>query len=128
MSTSDYAHTTYIRKAEIIQLITHNLSPKNETLASFMQRAIQLRAESRSDGVQDEVLLGACFSLALGETGPFHDWATQHVQKDPPPTVPDLGSNARTASWMTLFQLRNPKRTSPTGARTTRMHLPLIHI
>jgi hypothetical protein len=76
---ADYAGRSFIRKAELSQRITHELPPKNQTLSMFLQRTLQLRAQCRSAGVDDDVLLSACLSflLALRNTEQFHDWAIQ---------------------------------------------------
>jgi hypothetical protein len=93
---ADYARWSFIRTAELIQCITHERPPKNETLSTFLQRTMQLRAACRSAGVDDDVLLSACYLLTLRNTEQFHDWAIQHLQHDPPHKVPDLLSNLRT--------------------------------
>jgi transposase InsO family protein len=93
---ADYAGTSFIRKAELYQRITHELPPRNETLHAYLTRSLQLRADARSAGVTDDDLMSACFLVALRETERFHDWAIQQLQHDPPSKLPALVSSLRT--------------------------------
>jgi hypothetical protein len=76
--TAQYAGTTYVPKAELLQ----NLKPMNmrhhhEKLSEYLTRAIQLCAEmiSANCGDDHEELYSAMFLIALRDTDKLHDWS-----------------------------------------------------
>jgi hypothetical protein len=93
--TAEYAGTTYVRKAELLQKLI-NLRPQHEKLSEYLTRALQLRAELTSAKCGDEELISAMFLIALRDTEKLHDWAVQQLQVDPPAKLPELVTSIRT--------------------------------
>jgi transposase InsO family protein len=93
--TAEYAGTTYVRKAELLQKLI-NMRPNHEKLSEYLTRAIQLRAEMISAKCGDEELYSAMFLIALRDTDKLHDWSVQQLQVSPPAKVPELVTSIKT--------------------------------
>jgi hypothetical protein len=118
--TAEYAGTTYVRKAELLQRLIY-MRPQHEKLAEFLTRAIQLRAEMASAKCCDEELTSAMFLIALRDTEKLHDWSVQQLQKDPPAQLPELVASVKTVHRNLLDDTFT---SSDTSARTTSQGKP----
>lgn len=104
---SEFAGTSFLRKADLYGQL-HLLRPNNESMDSFLNRALDLRTAFKSAEIDDENVLSAFFLITLRSIEPYKDWAIQKLQSENPDDLPTLVTSLRTTFRSSLQEACTP--------------------